>query len=64
MRFKELKPDQLFVFASERDIPGYQGARGPWAKVDQRSYVRIDHTGRGVGICYRVGTINVEVYPD
>lgn len=27
MRFKELKPDQLFTFASERDIPGYQGAR-------------------------------------
>jgi hypothetical protein len=61
MKFKELPNDAAFVFSAERNIPGYQGMRGPWAKVDKRSYVRLDHTGKGVGTCYKVGTINVDV---
>lgn len=62
--FKLLPNDARFIFTAERDIPGYQGMRGPWAKVDKRHYVRLDHNGRGVGVCYKVGSINVNVETD
>jgi len=63
MRFKDLEPGQAFIFASERDIPHWQGARGPWIKIDKRAYVRLRYDGGGAGTCFNVGTINVEVYP-
>lgn len=60
MQFKELLPDQSFIFAIELD-PTYQGLRGPFAKVDKRSYVRLDYNGKGIGPCYKIGSINAEV---
>jgi len=63
MRFKDLEPGQAFIFASERDIPHWQGARGPWIKIGKRAYVRLRYDGTiNVGTI-NVGTINVEVYP-
>lgn len=61
MYFKDLPVGARFVFAAEHTIDGYQGMRGPWAKIDKRHYVRLDHAGKGVGVCYKVGTINVKV---
>lgn len=62
MKFKELPNGAAFAFASENDL-GWQGARGPWAKVDKRSYVRLAPDGRGMGTCIRIGSINAIVKP-
>lgn len=59
MLFKDLPNDAAFIFACEK-APGWQGARGPWAKVDRRSYVRLLGQ-KGAGTCIRVGTINAKV---
>jgi hypothetical protein len=62
MTFKDLFTSQAFIFASERDLPGYQGARGPWVKVGKSSYREL-RDGYAHGATHTVGTAKVAVYP-
>lgn len=45
--FKALRPGEVFIFASERDLAFSGLARGPWRKLPHYHY--------------EVGTVNVEV---
>jgi hypothetical protein len=60
-RFRDLPFAAAFVFAAEKDIPGYQGALGPWVKVGQRSYREL-RDGHAHGPTHLVGNNTVSVY--
>ena len=55
--FKDLKDDELFVFAREPFFPGMKP--GPWIKASSRTYYHLDDRS----FPYRVGSIHVRVIP-